>query len=76
MNQIIKPEQKCAIFTYFSKEIRIVSLLFKDTKLRTAFRTTNSIKNNLKPMLLTSDPLSNSGIYQLTFEECPNKYVG
>jgi glycine cleavage system aminomethyltransferase T len=57
-NQYSKPQkqqhtttktEKWATFTHHGPETRIITKLFKNTNIRTAFKTNNTIKNHLKP---------------------------
>jgi hypothetical protein len=65
---------KWATFTY-CKEVRQITKLFKDTQLKVAFRTRNTINNILKHYAQI-DKYNNSGIYQMKCVNCPLKYVG
>jgi hypothetical protein len=42
----------------------------------TTSKAINSIRNNLKYKTLVSGPFSNSGIYQLSCQQCHKKLVG
>ncbi|PNF31380.1 hypothetical protein B7P43_G10054 [Cryptotermes secundus] len=66
---------KWAIFTYSTKEVRKITKLFKDTQIKVAFRTRNTIENILKqkPQI---DKYNKSGIYQMKCVDCPLKYIG
>jgi hypothetical protein len=45
-----KPDkQRCAIFTYVGNETSTMSKLFKHTNLKISFKTTKTIKHQLKP---------------------------
>jgi hypothetical protein len=55
---------KWATFTYCGKEVRQITKLFKDTQLKIAFHTRNTINNILKHHIQT-DKYNNSGIYQM-----------
>lgn len=54
---------------------RTVTKLFKNIDIRMAFRTTNTIRNYLKPREKTIDAYNQSGIYQLKCNKCPLKYL-
>jgi hypothetical protein len=69
-------KKKWATFTYIGKETRVITKLLKNTNIRTSFRTTNTIKNHLKPRKHISNIYNESGIYQLKCKSCPLKYVG
>jgi hypothetical protein len=47
------PENKWIAYTYFSPLVRKVTNLFKQTKLKIAFRTTNMIQQQLAKYRLT-----------------------
>jgi hypothetical protein len=66
---------KWAVFTYNTKEVRKITKLFRDTHIRVAFRTRNTIENILKHKPKT-DKYNKSGIYQMKCMECPRRYVG
>jgi hypothetical protein len=66
---------KWATFTYYGKEIRQISKLFKDTQLKIVLCTGNTISNILKHHTQT-DKYNNSGIYQIRCLDCPLKYIG
>jgi hypothetical protein len=59
-----KKQQKWATFTYFGKETRIITGLFKNKGVQTNFRTTNTVKNTKIPSTYTYI-FNNGGIYQL-----------
>jgi hypothetical protein len=61
-------------FTYIGKETRIAKL-FRNTDMKIAYRTTNTIENHLREK--RQDNIYNkSGMYQLKCGGCPKKYVG
>jgi hypothetical protein len=66
---------KWATFTYSGKEVRKITKLFRDTQIKIAFRTKNTIQNILKPQPHI-DKYSRSGIYQIKCLDCPLKYIG
>jgi hypothetical protein len=55
---------KWVTFTYNSKEVRGITKLFRDTKIKVAFRTQNTIQNILRPRPQV-DKYSRNGIYQM-----------
>ena len=65
--------KKWAIFTYHSPMIRKVTSLFKGTDIRIAFRTTNTIQQQLAHKTSDKNP---SGIYEIKCSTCQKKYVG
>jgi hypothetical protein len=71
----IKWATKGATFTYSGKEVRTITKLFRDTQIKIAFRTKNTVPNLLKPYPHI-DKYSRSGIYQMKCLDCPLKYIG
>ena len=67
-----------ATFTYIGKETRFITKLFKQTNIRIAYRTRNTIEKLLRHRRNPSqgDHFENSGIYQLTCPDCGMVYVG
>jgi hypothetical protein len=55
-----KTPQKWATFTYYRKEVRQITKLFKNTQLRVAFRTKNKIGK-----------YNNRNVYQMKCLDCP-----
>jgi len=64
---------KWVTFTYFSPLVRKISKLFRQTDLKTAFCTTNTIQQQLTAKQTHDDP---SGIYELKCKTCIKVYVG
>jgi hypothetical protein len=46
---------KWATFTYYGSDMRTVTKVFKNTDIKIAFKTTNTIKNHLKPRQKRAD---------------------
>jgi hypothetical protein len=67
--EITIPINKWIAFTYFSPLVRGVTNLFKQTRLKIAFRATNMIQQQEAHI----DP---SGIYKLKCRTCNKVYVG
>jgi len=65
------PRNKWITFTYFSPLVSRVTNLFKQTRLKIAFRATNTIQLTAKQT--QDDP---SGIYKLKCNTCNKVYVG
>jgi hypothetical protein len=57
-----------ATFTYYVPNSRIITKLFKNTNIRTAFKTTNTIRNHLKPREGTIDTCNQSVMYQIKMQ--------
>jgi hypothetical protein len=62
-------------FTYTGKETRTIARLFRNTDVKIAYRTTNTIQNHLREKRQNSI-YEKSGIYQLKCGGCQKKYVG
>jgi hypothetical protein len=68
-----------AKFTYFGKETRAITRLFKDTPIRVAYKVNNTINRRLAPKpenTCIQQQYEKSGIYSLTCPDCNMKYVG
>jgi len=71
--------QKRATFTYMGKETTYITNLFKNTGLKVAMRTNNSIQNiliNNKKLTNNTDKYTQSGVYKLSCPDCNKAYVG
>jgi hypothetical protein len=65
-----------ATFTYYGDDTSTITKLFKNTNIKIAYKTINTIKNHLKPKKLVIDIYNQSGIYQLKCNDCSLKYIG
>jgi hypothetical protein len=68
-----------AKFTYFGKETRAITKLFKETQLRIAYKVNNTINKRLTPKLnnqKSQQQYEQSGVYSLTCPDCHMKYIG
>ena len=83
-NNIVKQQQtnkteenkKCAIFTYHSPSIRTLTNIFKHTNLNIAYRTTNTMAQQIKMRGPNHNNDQNkSGIYKLTCGTCKKAYI-
>jgi hypothetical protein len=74
-NQI---EKKLVTFTYTGKETRHITKLFKNTIVKTAYRTRNTIKRFLQPKLQQEhgNKYSRPGVYKLKCSKCHLQYIG
>jgi hypothetical protein len=72
-NRIQKPKkpqttdptnQKWATFTYFNPEIRKITNIFRNTKLRIAFRPINTLSKYFTHTKTTTKDLQKSGVYE------------
>jgi hypothetical protein len=66
---------KWATFTYSGKETRKITKLFKNTKIKIAFRIRNTIQNIVRQHV-QKDKYSDSGFYQMKCLDCALKYIG
>jgi len=71
--ETMTPRNKWIPFTNFSPLVRRVTNLFKRTRLKIAFRATNTKQEQLTAKQTHSDA---SGIYQLKCNTCNKVYVG
>jgi hypothetical protein len=69
-------KQKWGTFTYNGNETRTITRLFKNTNIRTAYETKNTIQNHLQPKKHDIDKYNHSGIYQIKCNSCQLKYIG
>jgi arginyl-tRNA--protein-N-Asp/Glu arginylyltransferase len=71
-------EKKWVTFTYIGKETRHITKLFKNTKVKTAFRTNNIIKRILKPkpQIEHGNKYNSPGVYKLKCNDCHLQYIG
>ena len=65
--------KKWITFTYFSPTIRRITNLFKHSNLKIAYRTTNTIQQQLTERTSNKNP---SGVYKIKCNTCDNVYVG
>jgi len=68
-----------AKFTYYGKETRAITKLFKETQLRIAFKVNNTIRKRLTPKPHNKDlqqQFERSGVYCITCPDCNMKYIG
>ena len=64
-------------FTYFGKETRAVTKVFKNTRIKVAYSTKSTLGKLLtKKHYPLKDKYENSGIFQLTCPTCNMKYTG
>ena len=69
----MQDNKKWITFTYFNPIARGVTNLFKDTKLKIAFKPFNTLKQQLTERKDNRNP---SGIYRLQCNTCKEVYVG
>jgi hypothetical protein len=68
-------KQKWATFTYIGSQTRVITKLFKNSNIRIAYRTNNTIRNYLQNKDHNPDKYSHSGIYELKCSSCQLKYI-
>ena len=77
-NVLQQDRNRFATFTYFGKETRYVTKIFKHTNVKIAFKTRNTIERLLRHRqpVHHEDSFGKSGIYKLTCQDCKMIYVG
>jgi hypothetical protein len=64
-------------FTYFGKETKFITKLFKNTSVQVTHTTRNTIKRLLSTQNHTQkDKYEKSGVYKLTCPDCKKAYIG
>jgi hypothetical protein len=53
-----------------------IAKIFRDTPIRTVFKTKNSIQSLLRTQSNKDNKFQKSGVYQLTCKNCGKKYTG
>jgi hypothetical protein len=69
----INKKDKWAVFTYCGHETQKVTKIFKDTKLKIAYRTNNTLQKHLLHRKTKIDKYENSGIYKMKCMDCPRQ---
>jgi hypothetical protein len=69
------PKHEWATFTYIGKETTYITNKFRQTDIRIAYRTNNTIHNHLIHRIHHPDKFSSTGIYELTRPSCRKAYV-
>jgi hypothetical protein len=75
-NTISNGTRKWETFTYVGKETRVITKLFKNTNLRIAYKTNNTLQKHLQMKNIDPDKYNNSGIYEIKCNSCHLKYIG
>jgi hypothetical protein len=71
------PDNKWTRFTYFRKETRFITKLFKNTSVKVTYTTRNTINRLLSAQNhMQKDKYEKLGVYRLTCPECKKAYVG
>ena len=69
--------KKWATFTYHSSKVRNITKLFKQTDIKIAFKSTNTLQQLTKPKTHnTTQDHDKGGIYKLVCKTCNKAYVG
>jgi len=71
-----KMPKKWASFTYIGREISYITNIFRQTGLKIAHRTKNTIGNLLTHKNPTCDIYSQSGAHKFSYPNCDKTYVG
>jgi hypothetical protein len=76
-NTTPKETRKWATFSYIGKEVRTITKLFRNTEIRIAYKTRNTIQHLLQ-LKENNDPdiYNHSGIYEISCKSCNLKYIG
>jgi hypothetical protein len=74
--QEIPENKKWAIFTYVGRETRYTTKFFRNTNIKTAFKTINNLKKHLFPNQVTTDKYEKPGVYKLKCMDCTRQYIG
>jgi hypothetical protein len=61
----LENNKRWAVFTYIGKETKHITKLFKNTSVKPAFRTANTLKKHLLSKQSTKEIFSNPGVYRL-----------
>ena len=70
-------KRRWAKFTYCGKETSLVKKLFKNTNVKVAYMTKNSLRKFLKPQNIPKpDKYEKNGVYQLECLTCHKIYTG
>jgi len=68
---------KWATFTYHSPKVRMITNLFKQTDIKIAIKSTNTLQQLIKPKFQdTTQEHDKSGIYKMTCKTCNIAYIG
>ena len=66
-------------FTYFGRETRVITKLFKGTQLRVSYKVNSTINKRLTFKPYNPEPsqqYAKSGVYCLTCSDCHKTYIG
>jgi hypothetical protein len=68
--------RKWATLTYVGKERRVIAKLFRNSNIRIAYKTNNTLQKHLQLKHTFPDKYNQCGIYEIKCNSCPKKYVG
>jgi hypothetical protein len=71
-----KQQKKWATFTHIGKQTRFITKLFKNTNIRTAYKTLNTIRKQLQKWNQEEDKYDNAEVYKLKCQDCTQYYFG
>jgi hypothetical protein len=60
-----KKQDKWTTLSYFGKELGKVANIFRDNNIKTEYKTTNTIQNQVKIKQYNNNQYENSGVYSL-----------
>jgi hypothetical protein len=73
----VRKTKKWATLTYHSHKVRKITNLFKQTDIKIAFRSTNTVQQQTRTRLReTTSDHNKSGIYKLQCNTCNKAYIG
>jgi hypothetical protein len=72
------PEHTWAKFTYVGKETKMITNIFKKTRVRVAFSTSNKLGRLLdyRNFQEPTEQFNSNGVYQLQCPTCDKRYIG
>jgi hypothetical protein len=68
--------KKYITFTYHDLAVRMITKLFKNTEIKIAYKTMNTLRNHLQANMMTTNKYELSGVYRLKCGDCPHIYIG
>jgi hypothetical protein len=73
-NNIVQKD-KWITFMYTGPSVRTITKLFRNTNMKVAFRTNNTIKQHIKAKEKITDKYDLCGVYQMSCKDCNLKYI-
>jgi hypothetical protein len=68
--------RRWATFTNVGRETRIIAKLFRNTNIRIAYKTNNTLQKHLQTKSIISDKYNQCGVYEIKCNSCPKRYMG